>query len=544
MVERTKRVTPLIQYLTAYDRQSADDHAETAQNDLLSALTGCSEQEWLECARALVLRSHTQTAEVILSNALVEHPDSVEIRLALAGIKQETNQLVQAECLLRELLAQRPDHIAAAFLLARVLQQQGKMHAVSVTLRMLFARVRQASATVIQAVELLDDCGRKQDAAAICEGEIAAGSTDPRIYAYAGMLEIQLGAFESARQHYLFALEHSTQALEWNIPIGLASLQRYRDDSHPDFQRLSNGLQQPELSTNARATILFALAKAHDDIANYERAVNYLQQANGLAHSATRWSRKHWQRGIEARVARHPPRHRIDPSSDWTPVFIVGVPRSGTTLVAELLSRHPQVCNRGEFPLLPILERQLAHTGGDIATFEHAAATYQRQLRQDDSSAQWFIDKQPLNLLRVDLIMALWPNARIIHCQRNPRDTALSLWAQYFIDDEQGYASDFHDIAAVIRGSDRLMTHWKTRYAASIYCMHYEHLTQAPATYIASLTAWLDLPSCDMSLTKNESTAISTASVWQARQPVYTRSVERWRHYAAYLPQLLKFPAQ
>lgn len=530
--------------LREYDRLCVSGPPQAARLALLNLLVDASEADWLSCSRTLVLRGDTATARAVLSVAHTSHPSSIDLCFALAGILQQEGEQAAAEALLRELLAQQPGHAAATFLLAHILRQQGRMHAMASAVRALFKHGQHDLAIVIQAIELLDDCDRKQDASAICEAEIAAGSTDPRIYAYAGMLEIQLGAFERARQHYAFALDHSSlAALEWNIPIGLSSMQRYRDASHPDFELFQRGLKQPGLSDKARTTLLFALGKAYDDIGDYSQATRHLRQANALAQTATSWSRKNWRRATDARLARKPMSLTLMRPADWTPIFIVGVPRSGTTLVAELLSRHPDVCNRGELGWLAKLARPLSmQDERNIPAFEQAAATYAAQLLQDDSDAHWFIDKQPLNLLHVDLILALWPNARIIYCRRSPRDTALSLWSQSFLDEAQGYAYDFINIATVIKDCERLMTHWQKRYASSIYTVRYEQLTAEPTAIIAALADWLPLPEPNSSAATPKSSVISTASLWQARQPVYTRSVERWRNYADQLPELLRIP--
>lgn len=530
-----------IRHLAEYDRQRQLGYLQVARKVLLGALAGSSEQDWLACGRALVLHDDLGHAITVFTSALIEHPASSEIRLAQAGLFWQTGLHEQAELVLLELLAQNSDHVGATFLLVRLLKDQGRLDAAASVMRALFRNGPHDTDLVIQAVELLDDCNRQKDAAAICEAEIAAGSTDARLYAYAGMLEIQLGEFELARLRYAFALNNCSQAMEWNIPIGLVSLQHYKDSDHPDFKLLRAGLQQPGLSSKARTSILFALGKANDDIAAYAQAAQYLRQANAMAHSATTWSRKNWRRAVDARIARTPPSWNLSALRDWSPLFIVGVPRSGTTLVAELLSRHPDVCNRGELAWLPALAKQLSLADkNDRTAFERAAAIYQVQLRQDDSDAHWFIDKQPLNLLRIDLIMTLWPNARIVHCQRNCRDTALSLWSQYFTEDEQGYAYDFTNIINVIQGCNRLMAHWQKYYATSIYTVRYEQLAHDPRAGVAALADWLKLPNCELFEVESGSTSIRTASLWQARQPVHTRSVERWRHYALYLPELFR----
>ena len=529
--------------LADYALHLARGPADIARQTLIDALTDAAEQEWLACGRQLVLQTDYEAACAVFAQGSASHPHADELRLALAGMFRQIGRVAEAEAQLREILERRPDHVAATFLLVRILKEQGRMHAAASAMRRLFEHARQDADTIIQAVEMLDDVQRTRDAAAICEAEIAAGCTDPRIHTYAGMLGIQLGQFERVRERYAFALAYSPQAVEWNIPIGLAGLQRYQDGSHPDFQLFREVLQRPGLSEKARTLTLFALGKAHDDIAEHAHAAHYLREANALAHAHSTWSRKSWRRAIEARMAAKPPPFRLPDPAGWAPLFIVGVPRSGTTLLAELLARHPAVCHRGELGWLGMLARRLEQTGTPrLADFERAAADYAAQLRQDDSDAHWFIDKQPLNLLHVDLMLALWPNARIVYCLRNPRDTALSLWSQSFHDHAHDYAYDLGDIAAVIQGCERLMAHWCTRYDAAIRTVRYEELATDPDQCLGELARWLGLPEQDQLHTPDPDHVIGTASAWQARQPVYTRSVARWQAYAPHIPELLRLP--
>ncbi|MHA6204737.1 tetratricopeptide repeat-containing sulfotransferase family protein [Dyella soli] len=531
------------EFLASYAQRLAAGAAPAARDGLLTALSLASEQDSLECARALVLRGDLETARAVFAAAAMRHPDAAELQLGLAGLYWQMQQPAQAESLLREWLQGHPADTAATFLLVRLLREQGRMNAAARLMLRLFEHGPHDVDTVIQAVELLDDYSRPQEALQICEAALAAGPQDARLHAYAGMLGIQLGQFERVREHYRYVLDHEPQAVEWNIPIGLSGLQRYRDGEHPDFALFREVLQRPGLSDKARTQLLFALGKAHDDLGDYAQAAAYWREANGRASADSSWSRKLWQRSIEARLAAGPYPLALAPASDWTPIFVVGVPRSGTTLLAELLARQPGVVNRGELGWLQSIAQRLSLAPShDHAAYEQAAALYTAQLHQDDTEASWFIDKQPLNLLHVDLIMALWPHARIIHCQRDARDTALSLWSQSFHDRAHDYAYDFQHIAAVIQGCRRLMAHWNERYAASIRTIRYEDLVGAPDDSIADLAMWLGMPAATVGGHTSANHGIATASAWQARQPVYTRSAGRWRDYAPYEPELLKIP--
>ncbi len=510
-----------------------------------------SEQDWLATARAQILHGDPVTAQATVTQALAEHPGSAELRRVQAGVFQQTGRTADAEALLRELLAQHPGDVASAFSLARLLKEQGRTAAVATVLRNCFAtgpNDRDVN-LAIAAIELLDDCRRKRDAAAIAEAAIVSNPGDARLHAYAGMLEIQLGEFDRARERYLFALQHDERAWEWHVPIGLSSAQRYRSDAHPDLALFRDGLRREGLSDLARAELHFALGKARDDLGDYPEAARHFRDGNAIAHRLTPWTRKAWRRAVDARLAARPITPRPQPVDDFVPLFIVGMPRSGTTLLAELLASHPKVCNRGELPWIARFAQQPDLAGEPARdALERAAAKYAALSRQDDAAdAQWFIDKQPLNFRYVDLILAMFPRARIVHCRRSPRDTALSLWMQCFLEDVQGYAYDFGDIAAVMRDERRLMAHWRERYPDAIRAVRYEDVVAAPHDVIASLAAWIGLPpwpAQGMRERARPASTISTASLWQARQPVNARSVGRWRNYAGLVPELLEIPEE
>jgi hypothetical protein len=190
---------------------------------------------------------------------------------------------------------------------------------------------------------------------------------------------------------------------------------------------------------------------------------------------------------------------------------------------------------------MPFLAQQLASSAKPtMAMLQKAAETYLTQLRQDDAPARFYIDKQPLNFLHIDLIAALFPNACIIHCERSERDTALSIWMQYFAGPENNFAYAFDDIAAVMQGCAKLVASAVRKRSAAIRTIRYEELVADSASKMRELTAWLGLGDFDPDAARSDAT-ISTSSLWQVRQPVYARSIGRWRAYAPYVPELEQF---
>ncbi|HJU38605.1 MAG TPA: sulfotransferase, partial [Tahibacter sp.] len=217
--------------------------------------------------------------------------------------------------------------------------------------------------------------------------------------------------------------------------------------------------------------------------------------------------------------------------------FIVGMPRSGTTLVASLLGRNKDVRNRNELNWIAALAANLGATPS-AAALASAAALYRAQLVQDDEPARCYVDKNPLNLRHLGLVAAMLPDARIVHVRRDARDTALSLWSQHFAHDDMRWAYDVADIAAYRRGCDALMDHWRATLALPVFDLDYEALVADSGATVARLAAFLGVGSEQRDAPDGE--AIATASVWQARQAVYASSVGRWREYDAHLPELAR----
>ncbi|MDE2270884.1 MAG: sulfotransferase [Xanthomonadaceae bacterium] len=506
-----------------------------------------TEQEWLDSVRLHMLRGDAASARAVVREALAAHPRSRDLRRVQAGILQQSGRRAEAEASLQELAREDPADAASAFALARLLTDQGRNAAAAAVMSACFGSHggRRDADLAIHAIELLDDCGRKQAAAAIAAVALADHPDDQRLHAYAGMLQMQLGDFGRAREHYLSVMRHSEKGWEWHAAIGLAHTRRYTDADDPDLALFRAGLQRGNLPELARAELWYAIGKADDDLALYEQAAREFRSGNEIARSFARWSSETWKREIAGRpvAMRIPETTALRP--DFIPVFIVGMPRSGTTLLADLLSRNPSVCNRGELPWIDRLVRTMGlavGVGGSRQALAEAAAAYEMQCRQDDGGdARWFIDKQPLNFRYIGLLLAMFPHARIICCHRNPRDTALSLWTHLFADETLGFTHDFATIATVMHDCRTLMARACGEHPSSIREVRYEDLVADPGRTLDELGGWLDLPEATVRH-PGQPSAVSTSSLWQVRQPVYQTSVGRWRHYAPYLPELEDFP--
>jgi tetratricopeptide (TPR) repeat protein len=228
------------------------------------------------------------------------------------------------------------------------------------------------------------------------------------------------------------------------------------------------------------------------------------------------------------------------------PVFIVGLPRSGTTLTEQIIASHPLLHGAGELPDLPRLAARLSPDAPwksaqcvAPATSRELAHEYLRALRDGAPKGRLRItDKSPFNFFQLGFAGLLFPQARVIHCRRNERDNALSIWLENF-NHEQHYATDFGDLAHLRGGYERLMGHWREVLPLPILEVDYESLVADAETGARRIVEFLGAPWDRRCLDFHQSDrTVQTPSRWQVRQRIYTSSIGRWRSYAPHLPEL------
>jgi tetratricopeptide (TPR) repeat protein len=469
-------------------------------------------------------------------------PSVVEAQFAHARALWEQNEVVACEASLRDLISRNPAHEAATFLLAKLLQTQGRLDAAS---RLIFDWCRAGDFSVQQSVpgaEFIRQCHRHSLADALCAATLARHAVPASFLALIGHIAREVGDFDRARAHYLAAIEADVDLNSTFVLAALANTQRYETSSHPDFARFVAHFGATRVPVRARAATGFGLAKAYDDIGERASAARVLREANALVRTEQTWSISAWQEFVARRQRERIARVRGPVAADFVPVFVVGLPRSGTTLTATHLARHPRTRDRGELRTLRFIANELIAGGhlGAPAAIEEAAALYFTQARQDDAPATWYIDQDPLNFRYLHLVVAMFPQARIVLCQRDRRDTALSLWSQDFAHADCAFAYDFADIADYAAGFDALLEHWRQTMPTQIYVSSYEDFVTDPQRALTALRDFIGMPEPGIEST-DSAAGINTSSIWQARQPIYTRSLGRWRAYAPFIPELTQF---
>lgn len=349
------------------------------------------------------------------------------------------------------------------------------------------------------------------------------------------------------------ALDAAHRALEANprLPIAyytLSKIKRFeREDA--DLEAMQRLADEADALPPARTIHLwFALGKALMDIEEHDRALDCLEKGNHLKRAEIRYDladeRSQFER-IQAifdrqRLARN---DGGDPSD--VPVFIVGMPRSGTTLVEQILASHPAVHGAGELRLLSALTAQEVDLGtGAVGDLSPARCTqlgraYAVELRRRAPSAQRITDKMPVNFRGLGMIHLMLPNARIIHCRRHPADTGLSCYQTLFRGGH-GWSYDLAEIGGYYGLYTRLMDHWRRAMPDRIIEVDYEALVEHTEDESRRLVEACGLDWHDDCLRFHEiDRPVHTASNGQVRQPVYNTSVHRWKQVAHRLEPLL-----
>jgi len=380
----------------------------------------------------------------------------------------------------------------------------------------------------------------------VVAGEAASGEP-PRWRAEAHLalanLMNEAGRFHDAAHSF----ECSLALAPWQATAyqGLVSSRRLTEADRPLVARIVARLEAKDVAERQQMTLHFAAGKALDDLGDYTGAIEHFDAANRIRRTLSAFDRGY----LEGRIGRfigHYTRELFAESAalgdaDETPVLVLGMPRSGTTLIERIVASHPKVRGGGE--LVFWNEQGSAWADAETGKLAEAAprirAEYLQVLRSVGPVALRVTDKMPFNFLWVGLVHLLFPRARIVHCRRNPIDTCLSIYFTQF-SQSWGYASERGDLVFYYRQYQRLMDHWRAVLPPDrLLEVDYEEATARPEETARRLVAFIGLPWDPACLRpERNADAVRTASKWQARQPNYRNSVERWRHYEPWLGEL------
>ena len=491
--------------------------------------------DWLQLGEGLLRAGVPGVAAAIAERGLDQHVHAHALRVLFGNALRLVGERAGAERELRAVLAAEPGHRQAAVSLAHLLRELGRHQAAGEAMLLTWRDDAPPREDALATIGFLRECGLTRRAFEIAGTALKAHPGDAALHAQLGELALELGRFEQARAHLRASLD--ADPAQPGLWVRLAAAHRFQRRDEADVTRIAAFAQRRGANDLAGIAAHFALGKIESDLGDTAAAVRALRVGNAAMRARLGWSRAGWQAFVERQCGLSPPQPvAATPERGFVPVLIVGLPRSGTTLAATLLARHPAVRGRGELNWLASLATHVESAGRDAGALVRASALYIAQLRSDDAPARCCIDKNPLNFRHLGHAAALLPGLRVIHCRRDLRDTALSLWQQMFAHEDNAYAYDFADIAAYAAGYRHLMQHWQDVLDVPRFELDYEALVADSETVLARLHAFLGLEPDTTGAAAPQS--IRTASVWQARQKVHAGSVGRWHAWAPHLPEL------
>jgi tetratricopeptide (TPR) repeat protein len=400
---------------------------------------------------------------------------------------------------------------------------------------------------------LLRELKRYPEALASCDRAIALKPDCAEAYQNRGIILVDTGDMRGAEEMFVRALALRPN---FSMPLfNLTKIRKYRDANHGDAGHIHRLLNDPGVSPGDRECLYFSLGKIYDDCGSYDEAFESYRRANQIRNSTVSYDPDSVSHATDSIIDVFSKDFLARPfpfaSASRSPVFIVGMPRSGTTLAASILSNHRSIATAGELPtvaeftlLLPkLLGRGVSYPGAareiTPAVASRLTNDYEKRLRRDvGPDVPYVIDKSPLNFRHLGLIAMLFPGARIIHCTRDPLDTGLSNYFQRFSLD-YAYSFDLQNIGHFYGEYERLMEHWRAALPVKMIEVSYEDMITDTEQVARETLRSLGLEWDERCLAPHTNPcAVETASNWQVRQPIYGQSVQKWRHYEKHLAPL------
>ncbi|NKJ01562.1 tetratricopeptide repeat-containing sulfotransferase family protein [Novosphingobium sp. SG707] len=500
----------------------------------------------LAAAAEAVALGRCEDAEPVLRDYLASHPDHVEALRLLSDCLSVAGAHEQAEALLRHALTIQPELAPLRFALARALFAAQRAEAALLEL----APLERADPANPAYRNLRGAClallGDEAGAAAI-QGELAARyPANPRIAVNLGHAWRTRGDRDGAIAAYrrAAALQPTNGEAWWslaNLKIGVLG-----DADESEMRRI---LQRPDLDERDRMRLSYALGRLLEDAGRF--AESFKHYAAGAAFALRQRQAPAPDYGqLAAEIGVLFSEDFFALRSGWgarstAPIFVVGLPRSGSTLVEQILATHPDIEGTMELPYMGSIAGRLAATGPDAVsrlTEPEVRALGEEYLAQAEIHRRLgrphFIDKMPNNFRHVRLIRLILPNARIIDVRRHPMAAGFSCFKQLFAKGHD-YSYDLAEVGMYYRFYLFAMQHFARVQPGKIYTQVYEDLVAEPETQIAALldAAGVDFaPEC-LRFHENRR-AVRTVSSEQVRQPIYRSALEHWRHYEAFLGPL------
>ncbi len=536
------------------DHLHALDDADGADQAYANYLKATSKDPRLMAAAAALCDKRIAVAETLLREHLTEFPTDVAAIRMLAEVAGRLGRNEAAEKLLERCLELAPSFRPARYNYALVLNRQYKLAEAQAQIEQLLAANPSNPAYNNLYAVIVSRLGEYQKAIQVYEKVLRQYPAYPGVWLSYGHTLKTGGSQDDGIAAYREAIRLAPNLGEawWS----LANLKTFRF-TDTEIEAMEAQLLRQDISDEDRFHFHFALGKAFEDAGRYEEAFHHYDHGNRLRRSGLRYDPDETTGHVRRSCALFTPAFFAERSgygvADADPIFIVGLPRAGSTLLEQILASHSAVEGTMELPDIISIAKELrlraSKGGGDgypeilaSLTAEECHALGQRYLDQTrvqrKTGRPFFIDKMPNNFMHIGLIHLALPNARIIDARRHPLGCCFSMFKQHFARG-QNFTYSLEDIGHYYRDYVELMAHFDAVLPGRIYRVFYERMIEDTEGEIRRLLAYCNVPFEQGCLRFFETErAVRTASSEQVRRPIYREGVDQWRHFEPWLAPL------
>ena len=453
---------------------------------------------------------------------------------------KEQSKLEEAIEAFNKALSIKPNYAEAYNNMGNILQEQGKLEeAIEAFNKALSIKPDYPEAYNNMGI-LLQDQGKLAEAIEAYKKALSINIDYPEAYNNIGNILKEQGKFDEAIEAYTKALSIKPDYTEAHR--NLSSIKKYTEEDDQVIQ-VQELYKREGLSNNVKSDINFTLAKMYEDLGKVDQAIDQLSKGNALVKKLLNYSINP-DKILFTELKKTQPKLKkgsLEITASLTgsvPIFILGMPRSGTTLVEQIISSHSEVCGAGELELVSKFGKHLAlePKSTDTLGISKFRDRYLLETSKLSNGMRFVTDKMPQNFRFIPLICAAFPEAKIIHVERNAVATCWSNYKQRFVSKSLGYSYDLKDVVEYYNLYKDLMELWQSEYSDRIFNLNYEQLTEHQEGQTRKLINYLELNWEEACLSPQMNRRIvRTASQQQVRQKVYEGSSEAWRKYEPYL---------
>jgi len=508
---------------------------------------------WFMLGKAQMMQAHWKEAELAFHKAIELNSGWLDAHLLLGNVLQNTERYQEACEQYESIIQIQPDFAEAHYRLAASFASMEFPDKAEASCRKALDLQPDHLSALNTMSMILSAQGKTDEALQFCERVLAIRPDDINAACVASHNHELMGDAHKAYEYLRKHVEAGTQQL--NLALAFAAVAKELGLHNQAITMMENLLDSSTSLTNvARRKLYFLLGKLCDGSQQYDRAFAHYRRGNELRQ--TQFNMLNQKARIEASIKTQTTEffNKTARSSNKSerPVFIVGMPRSGTTLVEQILNSHPDVYGAGELVEIAIMSRELQESLNsttrypeilasiDQKTLDQCAQRYLDHLNEKETASSRVVDKLPGNFFHLGFIQLLFPNARVIHCTRNPLDSCLSCYFQDFLQNLD-WCFDLDNITSYYFGYEKLMKHWQTVLSIPIINVSYEELVSDQEKVSRQLIDFCGLEWNDDCLNFHKTKRfVSTASYDQVRKPIYKKSVARWKNYQSHIEPFIK----